>query len=192
MGRVLRDSKIEKWERDLETIKNEVIGLHHNRDVYRTVGRIVDEHGHLPSSLFFNYAQRTYAVTQCAAIRRQAEVDPTRVVSLASLLAEISAEPERLTRERFAKQRMRPAAERRAEALRGHGRASLRDDDSDGEPRVLARASKSLPPCWHCQTRRAPALNVLGTPAASPVVLLPDGIDPGVPHLANAGEQGFA
>jgi hypothetical protein len=98
---VRRDSKIEKWERDLETIKNEVLGLHHNRDVYRTVGQIVDEHGQLPPSLFFNYAQRTYAVTQSAAIRRQAEVDPRRVVSLASLLAELGTEPERLTRERF-------------------------------------------------------------------------------------------
>jgi HEPN superfamily AbiU2-like protein len=98
---VRRDSKVEKWERDLEAIKNEVLGLHHNRDVYRTVGRIVDEHGGLPPSLFFDYTQRTYAVTQCAAIRRQAEVHPARVVSLASLLAEMDAEPERLTRERF-------------------------------------------------------------------------------------------
>jgi hypothetical protein len=101
MARIRRDSKVEKWHEDLETIKNEVLGLHHNRDVYRTVGRIVDEHGDLPPSLFFNYAQQTYAVTQSAAIRRQAEVNPARVVSLASLLAEISAEPERLTRERF-------------------------------------------------------------------------------------------
>jgi AbiU2 len=101
VARVRRDSKVEKWERDLETIKNEVLGLHHNRDVYRTVGRIVDEYGQLPPSLFFDYAQRTYAVTQSAAIRRQAEVNPTRVVSLASLLAEIGAEPERLTREHF-------------------------------------------------------------------------------------------
>jgi AbiU2 len=101
VARVRRDSKVEKWERDLETIKNEVLGLHHNRDVYRTVGQIVDEHGQLPPSLFFDYAQRTYAVTQSAAIRRQAEVNPARVVSLASLLAEISAEPERLTREHF-------------------------------------------------------------------------------------------
>jgi hypothetical protein len=98
---VRRDSKIEKWERDLEVVENEVLGLHHNRDVYRTVGRIVDEHGHLPPALFFTYAQRTYAVTQSAAIRRQAEVNPTRVISLASLVAEIGAEPEQLTRERF-------------------------------------------------------------------------------------------
>jgi AbiU2 len=101
VARVGRDSKVEKWERDLAAIKNEVLGLHHNRDVYRTVGQIVEEHGQLPPSLFFDYAQRTYAVTQSAAIRRQAEVNPKRVVSLGSLLAEISAEPERLTREHF-------------------------------------------------------------------------------------------
>jgi hypothetical protein len=101
MPSVRRDSKVEKWESDLESIKNEVLGLHHNRDVYRTVGKIVEENGDLPPSLFFNYSQRTYAVTQCAAIRRQAEVHPARVVSLASLLAEIASEPERMTRERY-------------------------------------------------------------------------------------------
>jgi hypothetical protein len=101
MGRPKHDSKVEKWEKDLDTIKDEVIGLHHNRDVYRTVGRIVDEHGGLPPTLFFDYAQRTYAVTQQAAIRRQAEVNPARVVSLASMLTEMLKEPERLTRERF-------------------------------------------------------------------------------------------
>jgi hypothetical protein len=76
-----------------------VLGLHHNRNAYRTVGKIVDDNGTLPSSLFFNYAQRTYATTQCAAIRRQAY--PSRVVSLASLFAEIADEPERMTRERY-------------------------------------------------------------------------------------------
>jgi hypothetical protein len=96
-----RDSKVEKWERDLENIKNAVLGLHHNRNVYRTVGKIVDDNGTLPPSHFFNYAQHRYAITQCAAIRRQAEVYPSRVVSLASLLAEIADEPERMTRERY-------------------------------------------------------------------------------------------
>ena len=40
--------KVEKWESDLENIKNEVLGLHDDRDVYRTVGKIVKENGDLP------------------------------------------------------------------------------------------------------------------------------------------------
>jgi hypothetical protein len=96
-----RDSKVERWRRDLDVVKDDVLGMHHRRDVYRTVARIVDDHGNLPPSLFFDYVRNTYGVTQAATIRRQAEVDPPRVVSLASLLSEIRSEPERLTRQRF-------------------------------------------------------------------------------------------
>jgi hypothetical protein len=95
------DSKVEKWTRDLERIKNEVLGMHHARNVYRTVGRIVDEHGQLPSSLFFDYLRTTYAISQALAIRRQAETRSARVIALGSLLAEKKKEPARLTRERF-------------------------------------------------------------------------------------------
>jgi hypothetical protein len=71
-----------------------------HREIYRTVRKIVSDHGALPASHFFDFLADTYGATQAIAVRRQAEVDP-RVISLGSLLSEIAGDPERLSRERF-------------------------------------------------------------------------------------------
>lgn len=96
------DSKVEKWTRWIEgEIKAEVLTMHHHQAVYRRVAEIVNtREAELPPSLFFDYLRDTYATSQAAAIRRQAERS-ARVVSLGRLLGEIEAEPQRLTRQRF-------------------------------------------------------------------------------------------
>jgi hypothetical protein len=97
-----QDSKVEKWTRWIEgEIKGEVLTMHHHQAVYRRVAEIVNaREPKLPGSLFFDYFRDTYATSQSAAVRRQAEPSP-RVVSLRRLLDEIAAEPERLSRQRF-------------------------------------------------------------------------------------------
>jgi hypothetical protein len=94
-----RDSRIESWQRRLdESIRPEVVGMFHHRYVYRTVAEIINRHGELPPSSFFDLIRDTYAITQSVAVRRQAERSP-RVISLGSLLDEISRDAVRLTRE---------------------------------------------------------------------------------------------
>ncbi len=97
-----QDSKIDLWTRWIEgTIRNEVLTMHHHQAVYSQVAEIVNtREPKLPDSLFFDYLRGTYATSQAAAIRRQAEQN-SRVLSLGRLLSEIKAEPERLTRQRF-------------------------------------------------------------------------------------------
>jgi AbiU2 len=96
------DSRVDKWNRWIEgEVKAEVLRMHHYRAVYRRVLEIVNSREpKLPDSLFFQFLANTYGASQAAAIRRQAEFSP-RVISLGKLLAEIQAEPERLSRQRF-------------------------------------------------------------------------------------------
>ena len=96
------DSKVDKWHGWIEgQIKAEVQNIHHHQAIYRRVAEIVNgREPKLPGSLYFDYLRDTYATSQAAAVRRQAE-QSTRVVSLRRLLGEIAAEPERLTRQRF-------------------------------------------------------------------------------------------
>ena len=40
-----RDSRIETWQRRLdENVRPEVVGMFHNRYIYRTVAEIIDRH----------------------------------------------------------------------------------------------------------------------------------------------------
>lgn len=95
----MRDSRIEKWQGWLDKkIEPEVVAMHHHRAVFRKVIEIADNNEELPESGFWGYFQDTYAVTQGAAVRRQAEVSK-RVGTLGQLIDEISKEPERLSRE---------------------------------------------------------------------------------------------
>src|SRR5262249_26851464 len=54
----------------------------------------------LPASVFIDMLSATYAITQAAAVRRQADTD-RRVVSLARVLTEIGGDAGRLTHDRF-------------------------------------------------------------------------------------------
>jgi hypothetical protein len=92
---------MEKWKRWCdERIANEVLGMNLHRHAWRELGRIVDEHGDLPPSYFWEYLRDTYAVTQSVAVRRQADADP-RVISLGRLIHEIAEDAPRNTRELY-------------------------------------------------------------------------------------------
>jgi hypothetical protein len=92
------DSRIEKWQRWYEgRIQPEVLAMHHHRDVFWKVIEIAENNEELPESLFWGYFQDTYAVSQGAAVRRQAE-DCQRVVTLGKLITDIGDDPERISR----------------------------------------------------------------------------------------------
>jgi hypothetical protein len=95
-----RDSRIEKWERWLEEIRQEIVTMYHHRHVYETMQEIVRRHGSLPPSSVFNFIRDTYGITQSVAVRRQAETREG-VISIGALLTEIRSDPSRLTRARF-------------------------------------------------------------------------------------------
>jgi hypothetical protein len=97
------DPKVARWREWIEgPIKNDVIGMHHRRQVWRELGEITDANPELAAmpSAFWEYATETYAATQAIAIRRQADL--TRgTCSLARLISEIRTNATRLTREYF-------------------------------------------------------------------------------------------
>ena len=89
--------RVEKWRRWIDgPIKNGVLTLHHNRQIWRGFQEIVREHGSLPDSAFWAYHLNIYAIAQAVAVRRQTDRDP-RVASLQRLLEEVADEPEALT-----------------------------------------------------------------------------------------------
>lgn len=99
MARSRRDSRVEKWQGWLdESIRPEVIRMFHRRHVYRTVAEVIERHGELPPSAYFEFVRDTYGETQSLAVRRQADTRPD-VISLARLLQEIGEDADRLTRE---------------------------------------------------------------------------------------------
>lgn len=93
-----RDSKVDKWCRWLDAIDQEVTTIWLNRTVWQGLNEIVRQNGRLPASHFLEFLAQTYVTSQAAAIRRQAEADLSRVVSLGGLLTEIAEEPQLLSR----------------------------------------------------------------------------------------------
>jgi hypothetical protein len=89
------DSRIEKWQRWLKPIQQDVIAMNHRRHVYETIGKIVEAHGSLPPSSVLGFISHTYVVTEAVAIRRQAEASGG-VTSLGNLLAELESDASRL------------------------------------------------------------------------------------------------
>lgn len=74
--------------------------MHDYRETSREVGRIIEANGKLPDSYYWGYLRDTYATAQAIAIRRQGDTSQ-RVVSLARLLSEISADAKRIARDFF-------------------------------------------------------------------------------------------
>lgn len=67
----MRDSRREKWLRWLEDeIQPEVMTMNLHRHVFTEVGDIIEAHGSLPPSYWFEFSSDTYATTQAIAIRR--------------------------------------------------------------------------------------------------------------------------
>ena len=72
------DDQVAKWVRWIEgDIKNDVIGMHHRRMVWRDVDEILranPEVSELPS-MFWDFHHDNYATAQAIAVRRQADRD---------------------------------------------------------------------------------------------------------------------
>jgi hypothetical protein len=94
----LTESKIEKWFDWIDgPIKTAVITLHHRRQIWRGLAKVVQERSTpLPDSAYWQYHLDLYAGTQAIAIRRQTDRGRD-VVSLARLLTEIEENASRIT-----------------------------------------------------------------------------------------------
>jgi hypothetical protein len=93
------EQPIGRWTRWIDgPIKGGVITMNHHRQIWRKLGEVVQAHGALPDSAYWQHYFDVYADTQAMAVRRQGDLD-YRVASLARLLSEIAGNPELLTRE---------------------------------------------------------------------------------------------
>ena len=68
--------------------------------MFQRVGKIIRANGNLPPSYYWDFMRDTYGATVAMAVRRQAE-SSDRVISLGRLIAEIEADPSRITRKVF-------------------------------------------------------------------------------------------
>ncbi len=72
--------------------------MNHHRQIWRGIARIIEEHGALPPSAYWEHYFDVYAETQASAVRRQADTHPD-VASLAKLVSEVSGDVKQLTPE---------------------------------------------------------------------------------------------
>jgi hypothetical protein len=94
-----KDERYETWLRWLEGIDREVTQLALDRFVFQRLGEIT-HHADLPQSYLFDAWNYWYVRSQATAVRRQCEVHRD-AASLASLLDQIRAYPNVLTRSRY-------------------------------------------------------------------------------------------
>jgi hypothetical protein len=79
-------------------IKASVITMNHHRQIWRGLVEVIQAHGPLPPSAYWEHYFDIYAQTQAMAVRRQADRHPN-AVSLAKLLSEVTEDAEELTPE---------------------------------------------------------------------------------------------
>lgn len=96
----MTNQRIAKWTRWIEgrTIRGDVLTMHLQRDAWLDVSKLLQDHGELPDSYWWEFMLDTYITTQAVAVRRQADTHRD-VASLAKLLSEISQEPGLVTRD---------------------------------------------------------------------------------------------
>lgn len=95
----MTDQRITKWTQWIDgAIKRNVLTMHLHRDTWREVSQIIEAHGELPDSYWWEFMLDTYATTQAVAVRRQADIHKD-VASLGKLIQEIRDDRSRLTRE---------------------------------------------------------------------------------------------
>lgn len=93
------DDRIAKWTRWIEgQIKNEVLTMHLHRHAWQEIRNVVHENGTLPDSYWWEYFFDIYGTSQAVAVRREAD-EHRDAASLGRLIAEISGDPSRITRE---------------------------------------------------------------------------------------------
>jgi hypothetical protein len=95
----MSDPRIEKWTRWCDgMIKNNVLTMHLQRAAWREVAQILEDHGDLPESYWWELMRDTYGTTQAIAVRRQADRHRD-AASLGKLIEEIGSDPTRITRD---------------------------------------------------------------------------------------------
>jgi AbiU2 len=95
-----RNSKCDKWERWFDQIDNDICDLLTNQIMFNQFVEVVRANNELATSPFIEMIWNCYAQTALIGIRRQAEID-SRVVSLGTLLSEITQNSQLLSRERW-------------------------------------------------------------------------------------------
>jgi hypothetical protein len=97
----LRASTYRRRRRWFEKVKNQILSIHHRRQVYREVMAMVDANPALQvPSAFYTWMRTVYVYDTTMAIRRLIDRD-RRVVSFVKLMTEIADHPEVMTRRRF-------------------------------------------------------------------------------------------
>lgn len=101
--------QIDRWRQELEVVHNEIVGLAHNRRLFRDIFEIVNANPRLPkSSAVYGWMIDGYVSLATMAVRRQVDERPD-VVSFAHLLGGIAASPQIITRAWFVSQYHHPA-----------------------------------------------------------------------------------
>jgi hypothetical protein len=101
---------IRRWKRWLKIINRDIVGLSHQRRIFREIAEIFRTNPTLRQSdgTIWLWLAENYASTASVGVRRQADRSGRRpVVSLERLLTEIAANPGVLTREWFVRQYVR-------------------------------------------------------------------------------------
>jgi hypothetical protein len=90
--------RVEKWERWMKSIQNDVHRMYLHRYVWKRMMEIATENPDVKNvvSYFWNFQFDIYVNTQAGAVRRQADVN-SQVASLGQLLSEIAETPDLLT-----------------------------------------------------------------------------------------------
>lgn len=123
------DELYASWVEQLDGIANDLIVLHHHRQIWRRVGEITQA-ADLPPSAFFDALSAWYATSQMTAIRRLVDRDQ-RALSLTRLLDDLIRHPTVIGRERHVALWLRDPA---FEWTERDGRASYdRFADASGE-----------------------------------------------------------
>lgn len=141
------NEKLEKWQRWLEVILQEMRHQAVSRAVYYDTLAIVDANPAIPrDSTFFDFLEQWYVDSTVMALRRQLKVD-TDSVSLAAFLQDVAANPHLLSRVRFVA--LCPASERdQAEAVfTGHWGSGATHVASDAVTADLAKLKEASAGC---------------------------------------------
>lgn len=102
MGNIMPDDQIlQKWQRWLDTIYNEVQRLLINRHIFWEVQQIIKSNPKIQTgSAFYDFMGIIYPTAQVMGVRRQLDIHKGSV-SFANLLKDIERNPQILSRERY-------------------------------------------------------------------------------------------
>ena len=89
------------WRRDIDALRDDIYDLHHHATMWRELATRVDATGAMDRGFFLDAYTRMYVAHSGSAIRRIAESQDTRVLSLGRLITAIAANPQVITKERY-------------------------------------------------------------------------------------------